>query len=48
MTDVDHLRIHLEICLAVCEQMKAEGNWPWSDSQNPEKVVESGDTPDQP
>ena len=43
MKHEEHLKIHLEICKVVCEQLRVEGNWPWADSQNSEDLVESDD-----
>ncbi|RLJ40688.1 hypothetical protein BCF46_3257 [Litoreibacter meonggei] len=31
-------------CKEVFELLKSTGQWPWSDSQNPEDLVESEDT----
>lgn len=45
MTEDDHIQRHLELCQRIFERLLAEGTWPWPESQNPEDLVESKDTP---
>ena len=44
MTD-EQLDRYLELCKRVFDQMRAEGSWPWRDSQNAEDVLDSEDNP---
>ena len=39
----EHLEKHLELCQSVYEHLKRTGQWPWSDSQNSEDLLESED-----
>ncbi|MEM9839503.1 MAG: hypothetical protein AAF830_10170 [Pseudomonadota bacterium] len=43
MTDDEHLERHLAICRHLYESLRAEGRWPFSDSPNPEDLVDSDD-----
>lgn len=46
MNEQEHLEEYLAICLAVYEQMKRGGTWPWeTDSTNPEDVLDSERNP---
>jgi hypothetical protein len=44
MSEDEHIQRHLEICQRVYERLVAEGKWRWSDSHEPENLVESEDT----
>lgn len=44
MTD-DQLDRYLELCKRLFERMRADGSWPWRDSQKPEDVLDSDDNP---
>lgn len=39
----EHLLRYLALCQRIYERMEREGSWPWSDSPNPEDLVESED-----
>lgn len=43
MTEDERIERHLEICQRVYERLVAEGKWLWSDSLNPEDMLESED-----
>lgn len=41
MTHDEFLKAHLELCKRIYLRMRAEGSWPWRDSQNPDDLVDS-------
>lgn len=43
MNKQDHLQEHLKLCQSIYERLKREGRWPWPDSTDNEKMVESED-----
>ena len=43
MTEDERIERHLEICQRVYERLVAEGKLLWSDSPNPEDMLESED-----
>jgi hypothetical protein len=44
MTPEEHLERHLALCKQIYLRLKAEGKWPWPDSQFLEDLIESEDT----
>lgn len=36
-----HLERYLRLCQRLYERMEADGTWPWSDSPDPQDLVES-------
>lgn len=46
MDNTERLERYLELCRRIYERMKREGSWPWPDSQNSDRMVESKETPD--
>jgi hypothetical protein len=46
MNREQHLKEHLEICKRIFEDMQRDGSWPWTDSPNPENLLESENSPD--
>ena len=49
MEEMDpRLEAHLKLCHEIYLRMRAEGTWPWADSQFSEDLVESDSQPDEP
>lgn len=45
MDNEERLERYLELCRRIYERMKRDGTWPWADSQDSSRVVESEDIP---
>ena len=43
MESDENLEHYLRLCMDIYLRLKAEGNWPWPDSQKSDDLIESGD-----